>query len=318
MAVKDLITKKNSNSLKRIEYSHRLICLNGENKSLNYELDEVRLVLGRGEKCDIQVKDVKSSRQHAELKKIGSNYFVTDLGSHNGIYVNEKKVTQVKLTDGDKLLIGSTVYKYSLAKSEDQALKLITEEDDSNFTEDEVVIKKKPNNVRKILILLIIVAGVLSIPTKKVQRKVKRKASLNVTDDTFTELLNKRMGTEDKETTAKVASLIHAGQREYRELNYFRAMNEFRLALVISPNNARASYYLNKTKQALDNEIDGHFIKAKQDIDSLKYSSALIAYCTVIKILKDYPDDERYKDAEANLEIIELKMGKDKGEIKCF
>ena len=84
----------------------RLVCMTGSNKGSVYYLHAARLIMGRGEKADIQVLDTKSSREHAELSKVGENYVVTDLGSHNGIVVNDLKVTQHQLSNNDKLIIG--------------------------------------------------------------------------------------------------------------------------------------------------------------------------------------------------------------------
>ena len=91
----------------------RFICLTGENKGKAYFLLGKRVVMGRSEKCDIQILDLKSSREHLELTLVGKNYILTDLSSQNGVVVNDLKVKQHSLTDGDKVIVGKTVYKYS-------------------------------------------------------------------------------------------------------------------------------------------------------------------------------------------------------------
>lgn len=92
-----------------------------------------------------------------------------------------------------------------------------------------------------------------------------------MTDD-FTANLEKIKERENKDVQAKIEEIIHRGLREMREGNYFRAMAEFNLALVMNPNNGRASFYMNKTKQALEREIEGNMIKARRDKEALKYS----------------------------------------------
>ena len=91
----------------------RLVCLTGTSKGETYVLTGNRIVIGRGEKADIRLNDTKSSREHAEITKVGSNWVATDLGSQNGIMVNDKKVTQAQLSEGDKLIIGQTVFKFA-------------------------------------------------------------------------------------------------------------------------------------------------------------------------------------------------------------
>jgi transcriptional regulator with PAS, ATPase and Fis domain len=49
------------------------------------------------------------SRRHAEIKRSGPLYFVSDLGSKNGVVVNRKPVTEAVLAPGDVLRIGGFV-----------------------------------------------------------------------------------------------------------------------------------------------------------------------------------------------------------------
>ena len=53
---------------------HRIMFMTGRNKGVSLYLTGDRLVMGRGDKVDIQVADPKSSREHAELKLINGEY----------------------------------------------------------------------------------------------------------------------------------------------------------------------------------------------------------------------------------------------------
>jgi pSer/pThr/pTyr-binding forkhead associated (FHA) protein len=50
--------------------------------------------------------DVTVSRKHAELRRRDDGWFVHDLGSLNGTYVNRERVDVTKLASGDELQIG--------------------------------------------------------------------------------------------------------------------------------------------------------------------------------------------------------------------
>jgi hypothetical protein len=71
-------------------------------------LDRRRLVIGRGQDCDIQLADPNVSRRHAELRQEGTAYWIVDLDSTNGIEVNGRRSKRAKLDHGDKVLLGST------------------------------------------------------------------------------------------------------------------------------------------------------------------------------------------------------------------
>ena len=108
----------------------------------------------------------------------------------------------------------------------------------------------------------------------------------------------------DEESREKVAASIHRGLREFRENNYFRALDEFKTALILDPGNGRASFYLQKTQRSLDEHITVMFEKAQKEVESLKYQSAAIQYCSIQVFLRDFPEDERFLAAKKNLEYL--------------
>jgi pSer/pThr/pTyr-binding forkhead associated (FHA) protein len=65
-----------------------------------------RLTVGRGVECDISLNDGKVSRVHAAFDATGTVPQVTDLGSRNGMLVNNRKVTTADVADGDVVVIG--------------------------------------------------------------------------------------------------------------------------------------------------------------------------------------------------------------------
>jgi hypothetical protein len=77
----------------------------------SFPLDGDRLTVGRRPDSDIFLDDVTVSRDHAVLVRRGKDYFLDDLGSLNGTYVNRRRIESHRLADGDELQIG----KYKLA-----------------------------------------------------------------------------------------------------------------------------------------------------------------------------------------------------------
>jgi serine/threonine-protein kinase len=67
------------------------------------------VVLGRKRTCDVIVDDVKSSREHTRIFKEGGSYYVQDLNSSNGTYLNELRIDKSLLVFGDRVRIGETV-----------------------------------------------------------------------------------------------------------------------------------------------------------------------------------------------------------------
>jgi pSer/pThr/pTyr-binding forkhead associated (FHA) protein len=65
-----------------------------------------RTIVGRDSDCDVVLADLTISRRHAELRRTGDGFTVTDLGSLNGTYVNRNPVRRARLLDGDTVWIG--------------------------------------------------------------------------------------------------------------------------------------------------------------------------------------------------------------------
>ncbi len=64
--------------------------------------------LGRSRDCDVVVPDPNASRVHAEVRHIGLDYYLVDMGSTNGTEVNGQVVKRHALAGGDTIVMGTT------------------------------------------------------------------------------------------------------------------------------------------------------------------------------------------------------------------
>lgn len=71
---------------------------------------ESRAVIGSSSGAGILVQDPTVSRLHAELDPRRDGVWIRDLGSKNGTFVNDMLVTAVRLPDGAKVQVGTTVF----------------------------------------------------------------------------------------------------------------------------------------------------------------------------------------------------------------
>jgi hypothetical protein len=81
-----------------------------------HEVSTPSVVLGRSREADVRVADVNASRRHAELREEDSTYWIVDLGSTNGVEVNGKRVDRARLSDGDRITIGTTEVVFGLSQ----------------------------------------------------------------------------------------------------------------------------------------------------------------------------------------------------------
>ncbi|HSJ04934.1 MAG: adenylate/guanylate cyclase domain-containing protein [Verrucomicrobium sp.] len=82
-----------------------------------FPLEDFNLI-GRSEEATIRLNDAGVSRQHATIRREGVHYWLVDLGSANGSYVNEVALTTARvLRDGDRLQIGGAVFMFDQSES---------------------------------------------------------------------------------------------------------------------------------------------------------------------------------------------------------
>jgi len=70
------------------------------------------VTIGRMADCTVVLTDESVSRRHAEVRRLGSNIVVVDLGSTNGTKVNGAGVKERRLVDGDEITVGTTSMRF--------------------------------------------------------------------------------------------------------------------------------------------------------------------------------------------------------------
>jgi len=86
-----------------------LLVTHGQEQGRRYSLDDTVMRIGRDASNPIRVPDTEISRQHAEIRCVDGEYSIVDLVSSNGTYLNGQRVTEAKLTSGDRIQVGKTV-----------------------------------------------------------------------------------------------------------------------------------------------------------------------------------------------------------------
>jgi hypothetical protein len=63
-----------------------------DNSSVQLETDKTHIIIGRGQSCDLRVVDEGLSRRHALFEITDEGYFVTDLESSNGVFIDNQRL----------------------------------------------------------------------------------------------------------------------------------------------------------------------------------------------------------------------------------
>jgi MoxR-like ATPase len=142
----------------------KIVVKKGLNAGVEYHLSRHRMTIGRAQSADIRLRDTDISRQHAALEKGDGGWTISDLGSSNGIVVNDKKVGDKTLLSRDEIKMGKVTLVF--LDAEDTGMNVAVEQtfeesdDDGDASETAVGMKASPG------------------PKVKLQKKKKQKKAL--------------------------------------------------------------------------------------------------------------------------------------------
>jgi hypothetical protein len=89
-----------------------LFLFDGSDKERSFDFKSDDIYIGRSPDNDIQVRDITVSRRHLKITKKENSYFVTDLSSKNGTYVDGNYIRpglDIELKKGVPIVIGMSV-----------------------------------------------------------------------------------------------------------------------------------------------------------------------------------------------------------------
>jgi hypothetical protein len=89
-----------------------IVATSGKYADQTFKLKPARTLIGTGADCDVKVEDQFMSSHHCEVRFQGGSFKLFDLGSTNGIVVNDKKVNEHELVDNDQFRLGRTEFKF--------------------------------------------------------------------------------------------------------------------------------------------------------------------------------------------------------------
>ncbi|MFP6631942.1 MAG: FHA domain-containing protein [Planctomycetota bacterium] len=122
----------------------------GELEDENVKVQSLPFSIGRSSSCDLTLSDQRASGHHAELVEKDGVLAVKDLGSKNGVLVDERKVKNAGVIgDGSRFTVGSHIFDVRI---EDDRLRAASSRKAERQTakRDEVVAKGEPSEARKL------------------------------------------------------------------------------------------------------------------------------------------------------------------------
>lgn len=91
----------------------RVVVIKGADEGKQFELADAVVSVGRDGTNHLRLHDTEVSRRHAEFRQQHDGYLLVDVGSANGTFVNNQKITEATLQPGDHIGLGQTLVVYS-------------------------------------------------------------------------------------------------------------------------------------------------------------------------------------------------------------
>jgi pSer/pThr/pTyr-binding forkhead associated (FHA) protein len=89
----------------------KLVMVGDQQKPTVIKIKKLPMTIGRGKEADLTLAHPMVSRLHCELYEVEGTLCIRDMGSLNGSFVGDVRVTEAALESGDLLTIGAATFK---------------------------------------------------------------------------------------------------------------------------------------------------------------------------------------------------------------
>ena len=97
-----------------------LVMIKGDYIGEVYELTDDVTMIGRSDDVDLTISDISISRRHAMVINRLEGFFISDLSSTNGTFINKELISGPRLLqEGDKVSLGNITFKFSFQDEDD-------------------------------------------------------------------------------------------------------------------------------------------------------------------------------------------------------
>jgi Inner membrane component of T3SS, cytoplasmic domain len=88
------------------------VALSGDQKGEDFRVRDGKNVVGSGSEAQILLRDTTVSAQHASIRYEESKFFLTDLDSSNGTFLNDRRIAREQIKDNDVIRFGDVTMKF--------------------------------------------------------------------------------------------------------------------------------------------------------------------------------------------------------------
>ncbi len=99
----------------------RIAAITGKLEDTLISMADGPVIIGRQAGATLQISTASVSRRHAMIEKDGEKFFIADLGSRNGTFVNDLPIKKRELQHGDRVRIGESQFFFLFEDTDEPA-----------------------------------------------------------------------------------------------------------------------------------------------------------------------------------------------------
>ncbi len=89
-----------------------------DSQAYSFDMKRMQISIGRSSENDIKILHRSVSKHHAIIKRLKGGFLLLDNGSTNGIKLNDKRLSDITLTNGMEVFIGDVPAIFTLTDEE--------------------------------------------------------------------------------------------------------------------------------------------------------------------------------------------------------
>ncbi len=118
-----------------------------------------KITIGRSEESTIQIQDPTVSNHHAIIEERDDRFWIVDLKSSNGTFVNGRRITETVIVENDVIHFGTNKKVFAYGTLHDQAPTRIVEPDQNSDSGE----KLNTSSIRKLIGVALVIFAVVAI-----------------------------------------------------------------------------------------------------------------------------------------------------------
>jgi len=163
-----------------------------------------KITIGRAEESTIRIQDQTVSNHHAIIEERDDRYWIVDLKSSNGTFVNGRRITETVIVENDVIHFGTNKKVFAYGTLHEQAPTRIVEPDRNSDSGE----KSNTSNIPKLIGVALIIFAVIAI--------VVTRSGSDKTETTESDIYDKPINISNLiATTRPATAILYCSDAEY-------------------------------------------------------------------------------------------------------